>query len=264
MIDHATDLRIHQLHHRRVDLHPPRILQTPFFRAFGPGCGVVGEPAWKPGVLPERRTLGNQAKRRLPLGASLAGGHRPGCVGAPVAVQPVVRHLQRVVGRGEGQVGEKRGAGVALLQMAEQRIGVGRARIEVARQFIHRPAVLDVLRYFHRRNFLLIGEVAGAAGEQRERPLKPPPVRPLRPFVGEVPFARHERLVAALGQRLRQGDDAVVQLPLVVDAHLVRGPQAGLHAKAGQVVIDAGHEHGARRCAGGRDIVAREQRAGLR
>ena len=169
VVDHAADLGIHELHHRGVDLHPARVLGTLFLGTLRPRRGVVGEPSRELRIFPERRVRGNEPKGGLTLGAGTACGDRPGGIGAAVAIQPSVRHLQRIMRRGERQIREKRGVAVALPQVAEQRVRVGRAGVEIRREFRHPLAVTDILRHFHRRDGPLIGEVAGAAGEQRER-----------------------------------------------------------------------------------------------
>jgi hypothetical protein len=77
--------------------------------------------------------------------------------------------------------------------------------------------------------------------------------------LAEVPLAYHVRVVATVAQQRRHRHHPIVQMAFVAWlAELVVGLDLEHVAEAGEVVVDAGHQHGAGRRAGGPDVEVRE------
>ena len=90
-----------------------------------------------------------------------------------------------------------------------------------------------------------------SAADEREMPVEPALARPAGLVLTEVPFPGHERLIARLAQRLRQGHDALLleaQISRRTDAppHLVRRALFVHVAHARLMRIQPAHERSAR------------------
>ena len=159
-------------------------------------------------------------------------------------------------------VGEERPAvGEAAADRLDQLVGEVGRRVEGRRQR-HLAAVLPI---GSRVRALLddrggVGEVAGAAGKQRERALEAQLVRALRSLESQVPLAGHVRVIAGAAQQRGDGDDPARQVALVAGASLLVVVGAPRHrAEARRVRVGSREQHRPRGRAGGGHEEAREQ-----
>lgn len=181
-------------------------------------------------------------------------------VAAPVFGDHLFRRLQRPV---RGRVRQVRKEGlvrVALVEVAEHAFGEVGRRVERFgnRAVVDKVAVFDVdgrqdldngRTVFEHR---LVAVVISTAGEEAENLVETAGVREAVLCHAEVPFARHERVVAGVPHDLAQGSDALVEHALVARTTLkdllARDRLCHL-AETCEVVVGAGEEHLFRRTA---------------
>ena len=277
VVEQLADVLVLRLHHRRVGRHHARLAALLLFAEIGPGPQQATIL-----IRREGRVSGNDAVRLL--------GLEPGAlkpfetdleVVLEVAVDQIVRSLQRRVGSGVGQIGEEGLPAVAALFEVLQHLG----REEVigvdalgsldffavlVERFLRDLSGLDLcgnLRVAHVDVKNALVPVVGTAGVDPVASVEAPFVGSFSPMAGsaEVPLADHVGAIAGIPQQLRNGGGRGRQVGLVAGLALC-GWVDGI-VEGGQPDIDgvvAGQQHGAGHGADRRGMKAGEGQAVFR